>query len=163
MSPDGALVGWILDKMWFCVSSADGDAPAFPIVSCLSPRDSRDTTGLRGEPKDTENIHPCPRSCPGALEDIAFVHYQTARLCLTRVKSSSSVELVWHQQVSSINPATFWVLIIYSFTRIAADLHQLALTCRILICRPVRRSRKCSRLILSTPVVSDGTVKSRDC
>ncbi|RXN19897.1 glutamate receptor delta-2 isoform X2 [Labeo rohita] len=60
------------------VQEADGDAPAFSIVSCLSPRDSRDTTGLRGEPKDTENIHPYPRTCPGALEDIAFVHYQTA-------------------------------------------------------------------------------------
>ncbi len=78
MSPDGALVGWIDDKMGFCVSSADGDAPAFSIFSCLCPRDSRDTTGLRSEPKYTKNIHPCPMRCPGALEDIAFIHYQTA-------------------------------------------------------------------------------------
>ncbi len=153
--------------MGFCVSSADGDAPAFPIVSCLSPRDSRDTTGLRGEPKDTENIHPCPRSCPGALEDIAFVHYQTAignkaLLDQGQVIQQCGISLtsagVFHQPCYLLG-----ALIIYSFTRIAADLHQLALTCRILICRPVRRSRKCSRLILSTPVVSDGTVKSRDC
>lgn len=30
ISPDGALVGWIHDKMGSCVSSTDEDAPAFP-------------------------------------------------------------------------------------------------------------------------------------
>ncbi|KTG21024.1 hypothetical protein cypCar_00004323 [Cyprinus carpio] len=61
------------------VQEADGDAPAFPIVSCLSPRDSRDTTGLRDFMSEESSIYvqiDKDDSCLNLLADDAQLAFQ---------------------------------------------------------------------------------------